>query len=107
VAHLGDLQRTLTQSEVDALGTVSVALVPVGGGSSLTASQAAEVISMLDPGIVIPMHYKTDDTTLELDPLSKFIKEMGLGTVKPETALKVTQTSVPAETQVVVLDVTG
>jgi L-ascorbate metabolism protein UlaG (beta-lactamase superfamily) len=107
IAHLGDLQRTLTQSEVDALGTVSVALVPVGGGSSLTASQAAEVISMLDPGIVIPMHYKTSETSLKLDPLSKFIKEMGLGTVKPEPSLKVTQTSVPAETQVVVLDLSS
>ena len=105
IAHLGDLQRSLTQSEVDALGTVSVALVPVGGGSSLTASQAAEVISMLEPGIVIPMHYKTNETTLKLEPLSKFIKEMGLGTVKPESSLKVIPTSVPAETQVVVLDI--
>lgn len=105
VAHLGDLQRTLTQAEVDALGTVNVALVPVGGGSSLTASQAAEVIGMLEPGIVIPMHYKTNETSLNLQPLSKFIKEMGLGTVKPEPSLKVTQSSIPEETQVVVLDV--
>ncbi|HUF38899.1 MAG TPA: MBL fold metallo-hydrolase [Anaerolineales bacterium] len=104
IAHLGDLERTLTQSEVDALGTVSVALVPVGGGSSMSASQAAEVISMLDPGIVIPMHYKTSETSLKLEPLSKFIKEMGLGTVKPVAALKVTPSSVPEETQVVVLD---
>lgn len=105
VAHLGDLQRTLTQSEVDALGTVNVALVPVGGGSSLAPSQAAEVIGMLDPGIVIPMHYKTSETSLNLQPLSKFIKEMGLGTVKPEPSLKVTLTSLPEETQVVVLDI--
>lgn len=105
VAHLGDLQRTLTQAEVDALGTVNVALVPVGGGSSLSASQAAEVIGMLEPGIVIPMHYKTSETSLNLQPLSKFIKEMGLGTVKPEPSLKVTLSSVPEETQVVVLDI--
>lgn len=105
VAHLGDLQRSLTQSEVDALGTVNVALVPVGGGSSLTAAKAAEVISMLDPGIVIPMHFKTRETNLPLDPLSKFINEMGLGDVKPESSLRVTASSIPEETQVVVLEV--
>ncbi len=105
IAHLGDLQRNLTQSEVDALGTVNIALVPVGGGASLTASQAAEVVSMLDPGIVIPMHYKTKETSLPLQPLSKFINEMGLSEVKPVSSLKVTSSSIPEETQIVVLEV--
>jgi L-ascorbate metabolism protein UlaG (beta-lactamase superfamily) len=104
VAHLGDLQRSLTQAEVDALGTVNVALVPVGGGSSLNAAAAAEVISLLEPGIVIPMHYKTRHTTLKLDPLDKFLKEMGLGEVKTESALKVVASSIPEDTQVVVLE---
>ena len=107
IAHLGDLQRNLTQSEVDALGTVNVALIPVGGGSSLTASLAAEVVSMLDPGIVIPMHYKTEETTLPLQPLSKFINEMGLSEVKPVPSLKVVSSSIPEETQIVVLEVSA
>lgn len=107
IAHLGDLQRNLTQSEVDALGTVNVALIPVGGGSSLTASLAAEVVSMLDPGIVIPMHYKTKETTLPLQPLSKFINEMGLSEVKPVPSLKVVSSSIPEETQIVVLEVSA
>ena len=107
VAHLGDLNRNLTQSEVDALGTVNVALVPVGGGGGLTAAQAAEVISMLDPAIVIPMHYKTRETNLKLDPLNRFISEMGLGEVKPVPSLKVTSSSLPEETQIVVLEVSA
>lgn len=103
VAHLGDLQRTPTQSEIDALGTVNVALVPVGGGGGLNAAKASEVISMLEPGYVIPMHYKTEAANLKLDPLSKFLKEMGLGSVPAEPSLKVTSGSVPEETKVVVL----
>jgi L-ascorbate metabolism protein UlaG (beta-lactamase superfamily) len=106
IAHLGDLARMLTQVEVDALGTVDVALVPVGGGEALNASKAAEVISMLDPGIVIPMHYRTDGINLKLDPLSKFIKEMGLGTIQPEPSLKLVKSSIPEETRVVVLEQT-
>ncbi len=104
VAHLGDLASTPSQSEIDAMGTVNVVLVPVGGGSSLNAAKASEVISMLEPGYVIPMHYKTDSVRLKLDPLSKFLKEMGLGAVQPEPSLKVTASSVPEDTKVVVLE---
>ena len=42
VAHLGDLRRVPSQQEIEALGTVHVALVPVGGGGGLNASRAAE-----------------------------------------------------------------
>jgi hypothetical protein len=50
------------------------------------------------------MHYKTPETTLKLDPLSKFLKEMGLGAVKPEESLTVKKNSLPEETHVVVLE---
>ncbi|MBC8507431.1 MAG: MBL fold metallo-hydrolase [Anaerolineales bacterium] len=104
VAHLGNLDRVPSQSQVEALGTVNVALVPVGGGVGLNAAKAAEVISLLEPGIVVPMHYGTPKCKIKLDPLSKFLKEMGLGTVQPLEELSVTTSSVPTETQVVVLD---
>jgi L-ascorbate metabolism protein UlaG (beta-lactamase superfamily) len=40
VAHLGDLQHVPTQAEVEALGTVNVVLIPVGGGDGLNAAKA-------------------------------------------------------------------
>ena len=105
VAHLGDLNRVPSQTEVEALGTVNVALVPVGGGGGLNAAKAAEVISLLEPGIVIPMHYRTEECSLKLDPLSKFLKEMGIGrNTESQPSLKVTVSSIPDETRVVVLD---
>lgn len=104
VAHLGDLRRVPTQTEVEALGTVGVAIVPVGGGGGLNAAKAAEVVSLLEPGYVIPMHYSTADCKLKLSPLSKFLKEMGLSEITPEASLKVTKSSVPDETRVVVLE---
>ncbi len=103
VCHLGDLDHVPTQTQIEDLGTVGIALVPVGGGGGLNAANAAEVISLIEPSIVIPMHYKTNDTTVKLDPLSKFLKEMGLGNLKPQEALKVTKSQLPEETQVVVL----
>lgn len=104
VAHLGDLKRVPSQTEVEALGAVNVALVPVGGGGGLNAAKAAEVISLLEPNIVIPMHYATKDAKLKLDSLDKFLKEMGLSASQPEASLKVTRTGLPDETHVVVLD---
>ncbi len=107
VAHLGDLKQVPSQTQVEALGAVNVALVPVGGGGGLNAAKAAEVISLLEPNIVIPMHYATKDAKLKLDSLEKFLKEMGLGTTEPEESIKVTKTGLPQETRVVVLNYQG
>jgi L-ascorbate metabolism protein UlaG (beta-lactamase superfamily) len=104
VAHLGDLQKIPTQSEVELLGTVNVALVPVGGGNSLNAAKAAEVVSMLEPNLVVPMHYATPDSKIKLDEINKFIKEMGLSKQQAQPSLKVSRSGLPDETHVVVLE---
>jgi len=104
VAHLGDLKQLPPQTEIEALGTVNVALVPVGGGGGLNAAKAAEVISLLEPNIVIPMHYATSDVKLPLDPLNKFLKEMGLGKQESQPSLKVSRSGLPEETHVIILD---
>ncbi len=104
VAHLGDLQQVPTQAEIEALGTVNVALVPVGGGSGLNAAKAAEVISLIEPNIVVPMHYATPDAKVSLESLNKFLKEMGLSKQEAQPSLKVTRSALPDETHVAVLD---
>jgi len=103
VAHLGDLRRVPSQAEIEALGNVQVVLAPVGGGGGLSPAKAVEVISLLEPGIVIPMHYGTAGGLLKLAPLSKFLKEMGVGKVDTQPLLKITSGSLPDETRVVVL----
>lgn len=103
VAHLGDLRRVPSQAEIEALGNVHVALVPVGGGGGLAPAKAVEVISLLEPGIVIPMHYSTPGLALKLSPVAKFLKEMGIGHLDAQPSLKISAGSVPEETRVVVL----
>jgi len=106
VAHLGKLDQVPSQSDIESLGTVNIALVPVGDGNGLNASKAAEVISMLEPNIVIPMQYDTPHSTLDLDPLSKFLKEMGITQLETMESYKVTSTTAFAEeeTHVIALD---
>ena len=105
IVHLGDILQVPTQTEVESLGPVHIALVPVGGNGSLNAAKASEAISLFEPNIVIPMHYQTPNTTLKLDPIGKFLKEMGLSEVETLPSLKVVNVaSLPEETQVIVLD---
>lgn len=105
VCHLGDLDYVPVQSQIEALGPIDVLLAPVGGGAGLTSSQAVEVISLIEPGIVVPMHYDTPASKIKgLEGVDRFLKEMGLGTVAPQDTLKVSSTASLEETQVVVLN---
>lgn len=104
ICHLGDLGHVPNQSQVDALGDVNVLLVPVGGVSTIGAAEASEVVSLVEPQIVIPMHFQLPDLAFKLDPPTKFFKQLG---VKPPAALpslKVTKDSLPQEMQVVLLE---
>lgn len=104
VVHLGDVTQIPTQGDIETLGNVNIALVPVGGGNSLNASKAAEVISLIEPNIVIPMHYAVPGSKLNLDPITKFLKEMGIASLEAVPSLKVTRSNLGEDTKVVVLD---
>jgi L-ascorbate metabolism protein UlaG (beta-lactamase superfamily) len=104
VAHLGDLDYVPSQGQIESLGAVDVALVPVGGNKALSAARAAEVISLIEPSIVVPMHYRTGKEKLELDEISRFLSEMGVSEPETSKSLSVTKTGVPDQTQVVVLE---
>lgn len=108
VVHLGDLNRIPSQSEVEDLGPIHVALMPVGDGGALNANKAIEIISLLEPNIVIPMHYATaatGNTRQKLDPVTKFLKEMGLTNSETSPSLKIPNVAaLPEETKVVLLD---
>ena len=104
VCHLGDLGHTLTAEQAEELGNIDVLLVPVGGVSTITASAAAEIVRQLEPKIVIPMHYKTLMLKRELEPVDKFLTEMGVKEVTPQPKLTVTRANLPITTQVVLLN---
>jgi L-ascorbate metabolism protein UlaG (beta-lactamase superfamily) len=103
IAHLGDMEKVPSPTQMEALEQVNVLLVPVGGGNSLNAAQAAELVSMLEPNIVVPMHYQIPNLALNLDGVERFLKEMGVTEPAQEATLKVTATNMPEETQVVLL----
>ncbi|MCX6002810.1 MAG: MBL fold metallo-hydrolase, partial [Chloroflexi bacterium] len=104
LCHLGDLGHALTPEVTGELGNINVLFVPVGGQSTIGATVAADLVRNLNPGYVIPMHYKTAAEKAELEFPERFLKEMGIKELAAQPKLIVTRTSIPASTQVVLLD---
>ena len=104
VCHLGDLGHVLTAEQVEELDNVDVLLLPVGGVSTIDASMAVEVVRQLDPKIVIPMHYKTEALSWELESVEKFLKEMGAEQVDSQHKLSLAKSNLPITTQVFLLE---
>ena len=104
VCHLGDLGHVLTSEQVEEIGNVDVLLLPVGGVSTINAPVAAEVVRQLEPKVVIPMHYKTPVLSRELEPVDRFLREIGAKQVNSQPKLSLTKSNLPATTQVFLLD---
>ena len=97
IVHLGDLGHSLDNKALERLTGSDILLIPVGGKYTLDAKKAVDVISQIEPRIVIPMHYKTKDSKIEdIDEVDKFIKEIG---IKPtyEEKLKILKKDLPQE----------
>ena len=107
VCHLGDLaEAPLTAEQLARIKDADVLLVPVGGNCTINAAQAAEVVAQVEPRLIVPMHYATDETRgyLALDEISRFCKELGATDAAPRPRLSVTAASLPPEPTVVLLE---
>ena len=96
VTHLGDLGHVLDNKQLEKLTGTDILLIPVGGKYTIDAKKAMEVVSQIEPRIVIPMHYRVKGLKIDVEGVDKFIKEMG---VKPtyEEKLKISKRDLPAE----------
>ena len=107
VCHLGDLaQAPLSAEELSQIKDADVLLVPVGGNCTINATQAAAVVAQVEPKLIVPMHYATDETrgNLALDEVERFCKELGATEASPRARLSITPTSLPNEPTVVLLE---
>ena len=110
ICHLGDLGGPHDDRAQEALNGADVLLIPVGGGNALNADRAAEVIAQLEPSLIVPMHYATAAYKMSdspLDPVDRFCKSMGVEVMEPLPKLTITRTSLPSESQVVLLNYRG
>lgn len=83
ICHLGDLGQVPTTEQAEALSQADILLVPVGGGTGLSPEQAAEIVSVLEPKVLIPMQYQTPIGDQHLQPLESFVKLIGTELPEP------------------------
>ena len=105
-AHFGDIGHLLSDAQLAELGKLDVVFIPVGGKETLEPSKASLLVNQIDPRIVFPMHYKTDelgDGPLCEFPLSGFADKMSNVEDAATTAVEIELARLPAQTKVVCL----
>lgn len=109
VGYFGNIAGELSGEQIEALGQVDILVLPVGGhGLTLETTEAASIISQLEPKFVVPTHYDDSATKYEMpqDKLDVFLKEVG-ASPEPQPKLRVTAKDLPLETTVTVLQRQG
>lgn len=106
----GHIYPELSDSELEAIGTVDVLVIPVGNsGYTLDAVGALKMIRKLEPKIIIPTHY--DDGTLKYEvpqqDLATALKEMSMEAGEPVAKLKLKSADLPETAQLIVLEKTA
>lgn len=103
ICHLGAIGHSLTPDNVSAIGDVDILMVPIGGGETLSPGAASETVGLLEPKVVIPMHYRTPRTTADLEPIEPFLKELGVTEFQSLPRFTSSGPNLPAGPQVVLL----
>jgi L-ascorbate metabolism protein UlaG (beta-lactamase superfamily) len=103
IGHLGDLGHPLNSEQAEALEDCDVLLVPAGGGDIISPEQAAEVVSELQPKLVIPMQYATSIGDRNLGGLDQFCKSLGVPVPEPEEKLVLRQSELTDTLRLVAL----
>lgn len=103
ICHLGDLGHLLTNKQIETIGQVDVLLVPADNTVTLDVKKVYEVVSQIEPRIVIPMHYKLPGLiNKNFDPVNKFLKEIGIKEEKIDK-LKIIKKDLPSEGMKVII----
>ena len=104
ICHLGDLGHALAAADLERLGDIDIALVPISGAdTNLSAAKAAEIIHQLEPKVVVPMSYDPEGQKKD-SPFERLLHELGVKELTQVPKLSVTISSLPENVQVVALD---
>ena len=105
VCHLGDLGEACSPDLIETVLPVDVLLIPVGGKYTIAAEMAKAYVDRLMPDIVVPMHYRTKDSKLDIDKVDEFLKLFDDEYIeyKDEAELELSRSDLNGETKIIVL----
>lgn len=104
LVHLGDLgQKKLTQEQAEVLSSCDVLFIPVGSVYTIAGSDAPDIISQIEPKIIVPIHYKIPGLKFDLEGPEAFLTAMGKEKLEPLPKLSVSRERLPEEPEIVLL----
>lgn len=100
--HVAALDRVVPNAALEILEGVDVLFIPVGDPEQLSTKNAVEIISRIEPRIVVPVYYATKGVKAKLQGPEAFLKELGM---KSETLdkLKLQKKDLPTDDRKVYL----
>src|SRR3990172_2564499 len=102
ICHLGDIGDELSSEQLEQIDGIDILMIPVGGTFTIDAEKAARIVSEIEPRIIIPMHYGTNEGKIKIAGVDKFLHEMGV-TPEAKERLKLSKADLPEEPEVVLL----
>ncbi|MBI4256842.1 MBL fold metallo-hydrolase [Candidatus Uhrbacteria bacterium] len=102
LAHLGALDRQLSDEELQKLENIDILMIPVGGGRVMDPHVAAEVISQIEPRVVIPMTHAIAGIKETLGTVDAFCKTFGTCRRQDMNKYKVTRKDLPEDDMMIV-----
>lgn len=106
ICHLGDLGHLLTNSQIKDIGNVDILLIPVGGVYTINASEAVQVVSQINPKVVIPMHYKPNNYSsypYPIETADSFVKQLKWKTKENVIELEINTSNIGQFDQTIIL----
>ena len=100
VSHLGALNKKPPAAQMDALRQTQILITPISGEGSLNKTDLQEMISTIQPRILIPVQHGSGGPEGLQEP-QPILADIGITEVpEPTPRLNVNQTNLPAELQV-------
>ena len=101
LCHLGLLSQHLTPTQLELLRQTQILIAPIAPGRTLSFGEIQEIISAIQPRILIPLEYNAEKTS---ETHLKFLSEVGASDAQPVNRFNVTETNLPADLQTVILN---
>ena len=101
--HLGDLGEQISAELFIRLGTADVLFLPVGGTYTIDYRQAKRLADGIKAKVVIPMHYKTPRSTVDVDPVDRFLSLCD-GYQRADGPIEITKDLLEGENKVILMD---
>lgn len=103
LGFFGPLNTIPTDVQLEKLEGIDILFIPVGGHKVLDAKKASQVISQIEPLLVVPMHYRISNLKEKLDSVDSFCKEMGIKSSEKIERLRIQKKDLPQEEMKIII----